>query len=68
MRTFEVDRTEDVSGVSGLGIVAEGVVFHDGQCAVSWFGQYHICEVVKDIETWLAVHGHDGKTKIKWLT
>ena len=67
MRTFEIIRHEDVSGVSGTGKVAEGVEFHDGQCVISWFGEHHICEVSTDINTWLAVHGHGEKTTVNWL-
>lgn len=66
MRTFTVIRLQDVSGVSGIGQIAEGVEFHDGQVAVSWFGEHHILEVSKDINTWLAVHGHGGLTEIEW--
>jgi hypothetical protein len=66
-RRFIVQRKVDLSGVSGTGTVAEGVQFHDGQCAVSWYGKLHILEVVKDLETWLAVHGHGGATTIQWV-
>lgn len=31
MRRFELHREEDVSGVSGTGVVAEGVAFSDGR-------------------------------------
>lgn len=67
MRTFNIMRTEDVSGISGTGIVAEGVEFHDGQAAISWFGRYHILEVAVSLDTWLAVHSHDGRTHIEFL-
>lgn len=66
-KRFLVNRVTDVSGVSGVGLVAEGTQFHDGQCAVSWYGEHHILEVVKDLDTWLAVHGHGGRTKIVWV-
>lgn len=66
MRTFKVIRTEDVSGISGTGVVAEGVEFHDGQCAISWFGRHQIVEIAADIKTWIIVHGHGGRTTIQW--
>jgi hypothetical protein len=66
MRTFTVYRKEDVSGVSGTGTIAEGVEFHDGQIAISWFGQHHILEVAPTIQTWIDIHGHGGKTIIEW--
>jgi hypothetical protein len=36
IRTFEVIRQEDESGVSGVGLVAEGVIFSDGTCITRW--------------------------------
>jgi len=67
MRRFHLVRSEDVSGVSGTGVVAEGVQFHDGQCVESWFGRLHTIEVAPSVETLLAIHGHDGKTEVVWL-
>jgi hypothetical protein len=68
MRLFQLHRNEDESGVSGTGIVAEGVEFTDGKCALSWLtdksskGFYDCIQHIEDI------HGHNGKTIIKWLT
>lgn len=67
MRKFVLKRKEDVSGVSGIGVVAEGVQFHDGQCVMSWFGQYHTLEVSPDIDSIKAIHGHEGKTLVEWI-
>ena len=36
MRTFEMIRGDDESGVSGTGKVLEGVVFSDGPCVIRW--------------------------------
>lgn len=36
MRTFKMHRGNDESGVSGTGVVLEGVVFPDGKVAVQW--------------------------------
>ena len=66
MKIFWLDRKVDASGVSGVGIVAEGVQFHDGQCVLSWFGQLHSINVYPDVETLLNIHGHEGKTIIIW--
>jgi len=35
MRTFFLERIEDETGISGTGIVAEGVEFSDGQIAMN---------------------------------
>src|SRR3990167_9458417 len=36
MRTFEMVRNNDETGVSGSGKVVEGVVFSDGTCVTRW--------------------------------
>lgn len=66
-RRFLLVRTEDVSGVSGVGRVAEGIQFHDGQVVVSWFGQFHTVELSPDIDTVTKIHGHGGKTVVEWV-
>lgn len=59
-------RLHDISGVSGEGIVAEGVVFHDGQTVLSWFGHMHSIEVHPSIEQLKTIHGHGGMTQVVW--
>jgi hypothetical protein len=66
MKIFWLSRKEDLSGISGTGIVAEGVQFHDGQCVISWFGQLHSINVYPDIDTLIRIHGHEGRTAIVW--
>jgi len=66
MRLFWLDRTGDVSGVSGVGFVAEGVQFSNGKCVISWRTLYTSIAVYDNIETLEAIHGHDGKTKVVW--
>lgn len=66
LRSFKLRRKVDVSGVSGTGDVAEGVEFHDGQCVLSWFGQYHSVSVWPSVKDVVAVHGHDGATEVIW--
>lgn len=36
MRVFELERLEDVSGISGTGIVAQGVEFDNGKVCIAW--------------------------------
>ena len=64
MRIFHLERSEDLSGVSGTGRVAEGVEFADGQCVLSWLTQLHSIAVYPRIEDLIAIHGHEGKTRI----
>lgn len=61
-RLFRLVRTEDESGVSGTGHVADGVAWHDGTCTVHWRTQHTSTTVYRDFATVLAIHGHGGKT------
>jgi len=65
-RTFKIIRLKDISGVSGVGIVAEGCVFHDGQTVLSWYGRHHTIEVAPDVADVIAIHGHGGSTRLVW--
>ena len=66
MRTFRLIRREDVSGISGVGVVAEGVEFTDGTIAMKWLTHLSILEHAPNIHTIEAVHGHGGKTYVEW--
>lgn len=64
MRRFHFLRTEDASGVSGCGRVAEGVVFTNGKVALEWLSNHastNLYDSLTDVEL---IHGHEGRTKI----
>jgi len=67
MKTFQLQRDEDESGVSGTGVVAEGVVFADGTTAIRWKTATSSTAVYNSIEDLEYIHGHHGKTKIVWI-
>ncbi|HEY3483397.1 MAG TPA: hypothetical protein VGL02_31380, partial [Streptomyces sp.] len=66
-RTFHLQREEDVTGVSGSGRVADGVLWPDGTATVKWRGEYasEVCWL-GGIDAVERVHGHDGRTIIVW--
>lgn len=67
MRTFHLQRDEDVSGISGTGRVAEGVEFSDGTVVVRWLvGDHQSTVVWPGIDAVEAIHGHGGATRIVW--
>lgn len=68
-RRFHLERVEDVSGVSGVGVVAEGVQFSNGVVALHWTSEFPTSVVFhhRGMESVEAVHGHGGKTKVVWL-
>jgi hypothetical protein len=64
MRTFELHRDIDETGISGIGIIAEGVEFTDGTCALRWLTANKSSGSYDSIESVRAIHGHGGKTRI----
>jgi hypothetical protein len=69
MKAFRLIRDVDETGVSGTGTVAEGVEFSDGVVALRWVTAWPTSVVFHDrgVESLVAVHGHNGKTRIEWL-
>lgn len=68
MRTFKLVRDTDVTGVSGTGVVAEGVEFSDGTVAMRWCTEWPTSVVFHErgVEAVEKVHGHGGSTRIVW--
>lgn len=62
-RTFELHRTEDVSGVSGI---ADGVEFPDDVVVIRWRGEHASTVIWPDLPSALAAYGHDGRTTVVW--
>jgi hypothetical protein len=74
MKAFRLVREVDETGVSGTGVVAEGVEFADGTVALRWTTEWPTSVVFHDrgIASVVAVHGHNGKTRldmrvVEWL-
>lgn len=67
MRTFEMHRDVDESGISGTGMVAEGIEFSDGTVVIRWLtGDHNSTVIWKSIEDVVAIHGHNGQTRVVW--
>jgi hypothetical protein len=64
-RRFLLIRRHDISGVTGTGVVAEGIRFSDQTVALRWYGAAPATAVGDSVDAFLAVHG-DG-TAIHWL-
>lgn len=67
MRNFQLHRHEDISGISGTGIVAEGVEFTNGKCVISWLTETSSIAIYNNINELEMIHSHDGRTQIVWL-
>jgi hypothetical protein len=69
-RRFVLYRHEDVTGPSGDGVVAMGVLWHDGSASIQWISRYAsnvYWPSPNAVEAIHAVHGHLGKTEVVWL-
>lgn len=69
-RLFVLVRHADPTGVSGTGVVADGMVFPDGRVVSRWRGtttgvaQFMIWDRLADVTR---IHGHGGRTEIVWV-
>ena len=61
---FVLNRKEDVSGISGTGIVAEGIKFSDGKVILNWLTQYKSIGIYDSFHMMEKIHCHDGKTEV----
>lgn len=67
MRRFILRRLADESGISGTGVVAEGIRFSNGQAVLHWLTQLSSVAVYHSVDVIVSVHGHDGKTVLEWV-
>ncbi|MEU5259010.1 hypothetical protein [Amycolatopsis sp. NPDC021455] len=67
MKSFHLVRHEDVTGLSGTGVVAEGVQWSNGQVTLCWFGEHSSVAVWPSLEDAMAIHGHNGATEARFL-
>jgi hypothetical protein len=67
MRRFVLQRDRDDTGVTGTGVVAEGVQLSDGRVVIRWLGAHSSIVFWDDIGSVLRVHGHKGATRLRWL-
>ena len=67
-RRFHAHRTDDISTVSGIGVVAVVTECANGLVVALWRdhadGTPGNVEVSVSIEAWLTFHGHDGATRL----
>lgn len=66
-RTFALHRIQDVTGVSGEGIVAFGSEYGDGRVTTRWRGDAKSFGIWDTLAEAMAIHGHDGRTEVVWL-
>lgn len=72
---FELHRDTDVTGISGTGVVCEGIQFSDGTVVLRWLQAGtarpdHVRPTTvlhDDINSVIGLHSHDGKTRVVFL-
>jgi len=68
VRLFRLIREADVSGVSGTGHIADGVLWSDGTVTVQWLGDWPTTQDhPRGIASVEHIHGHGGATRIEWV-
>jgi hypothetical protein len=64
VRTFTLVRKQDISGVSGTGVVAEGAVFACGKAVLVWLTEVNSVAVYDSVQALEEIHGHGGATHV----
>lgn len=67
MRLFHLVRYDDETGLSGTGVVAEGVEFTDGMVVLRWTTATPTTEILRSLDETLYLHGHEGKTVARFV-
>ncbi len=62
-RVFQAIRNQDVTGISGAGHIADGVVFEDGTTVLRWRTEHTSTAVYNSFEDMELIHGHNGATR-----
>lgn len=68
LKEFYLERLEDETGISGTGIIARGVVLPSGQVVMEWLTFTSSINIYHNINQVEEVHGHGGKTLLKYGT
>lgn len=66
-RRFALVRHVDYTGVSGIGVVAYGVAFADGQVVLRWCSTHPATSLWSSLDDLLAIHGHGEATSVEWI-
>jgi hypothetical protein len=66
MRRFYLNRTEDVTGNTGPGRIAWGVLWESGAVSLEWMAKTGV-NTFFTLQAMNDVHGHIGKTLVEWI-
>lgn len=66
MRRFHLRRLEDETGISGTGLVTDGIEFDDGSVIMKWNTETTSLAMYRSMEDVIIIHGHGGRTVIEY--
>jgi hypothetical protein len=64
MKKFYLMRHIDVHGNSGVGVVAEGIIFGDGTGSFTWITKHKTVTTFLKVKDLIDLHNHEGRTEI----
>lgn len=64
LQEFYLLRKKDVSGVSGLGVVARGIVLPSHRVVMEWSMPFESITLFQNIGEVEKIHGHEGATEL----
>ena len=66
-KRFLLVRNDDETGISGTGVVAEGVEFANGRCVLGWLTPTSSINIYNNLEELVEIHGHEGRTVVRMV-
>jgi len=67
LKQFYLDRKDDISGVSGTGIIGHGVILPSGRAVMEWTTKYRSIAIYDSIDEIQMLHAHKGKTELIYV-
>lgn len=60
LKQFYLNRTDDISGVSGTGIIGQGVILPSGRVVMEWTTKHKSIAIYDSIDKIQVLHAHKG--------
>ena len=64
VQPFYLLRKIDPTGISGVGVVAQGVILSSGRCIIEWTSFHTSINIYNSLDAIKELHGHNGDTEI----
>lgn len=67
-RKFTLTRLRDKTGISGTGLVCEGIQFFNGKVTCTWHSDIASVEILESFDDFLRLHvyNHNNGSQISW--